>query len=94
MDIPANSPDYYVDLDGEDNWDSADLNASDEPLYHTVLKTNFMELQEVCRRANVGALSSMVNVVHITLCLFSAPPARNVSSDDALRMIAGSSSYK
>lgn len=33
---------YKTNVDGKDNWDLVDINAADELLEHTVMKTNFM----------------------------------------------------
>lgn len=59
-DAPATSPEFYVNVDGKAYRDLADLNGAEEPMYHAVLKTNFMEQQEVCRCANGAVLSSML----------------------------------
>lgn len=47
------SPDYYVNVDGEADWNLADVNPSDEPLDHTVLRTKLSELQDACRRVDL-----------------------------------------
>lgn len=50
----------YVDVDGEDEWDVADLNVVEGPSDHTVFNTKFTELQETCRRSDVAVSSSIV----------------------------------
>lgn len=59
---PAASPDCHVDLNGEVNWNSLNLNAAENTLEHTVLKTMFLELKDECHRADVVFSSSMVDV--------------------------------
>lgn len=61
--MPASSPDYCIDVDGKAKWHFAVSNATDQPLNHTLLKTKFTELRDVCCRAYVGVLSSMIDVV-------------------------------
>lgn len=82
---PATSSGYYVDVDGEASWDLASLNGADEPMDHTVLKSMFTELQEVCRRANVGVPWSMIDVVDLALRRVSAFVAGDVFSNDLRR---------
>lgn len=38
----ATSPAYHVKVDGEADWNLADMNAAYEPMDHIVLKTKFM----------------------------------------------------
>lgn len=41
--VSASSPDRYVDVGGDSDWDLADLNAGGQTLNHTVLKTNLTQ---------------------------------------------------
>lgn len=55
--VLSTSSDYYVSVDDKVDWDLAKLNAENEPMEHTVLKTKLTEPQEVCRRADVADFS-------------------------------------
>lgn len=80
------SLDYYEDVDGEANLNLAGLNASDEPLHHTFLKTKLIEPQDVCRRADVVVTSSMLVVVDFALARVSVPLASEASASDLRNM--------
>lgn len=55
---PASSPDYYANVDAEAKCDFADLNATEDPVEHTVLKAKLAEIQGRCRRFDIAVPSS------------------------------------
>lgn len=77
-----NSPDYYVDGDGEADWDRMDVNLADELMDHAVLKTKFTKLQKARLRADVFAFSPMIGIDNFALGRVSAPVAGEVPSDN------------
>lgn len=86
--VPNTSPDFYVDFNGDADWDSTNLNAADLPLQHTVVKTKFTELQEACDSAKLTILWSMIDVVDFGFGCISALAAGLVFSNDSLRRSA------
>lgn len=83
--LPAASTDYFVDVDGETDWDLTNMNAADERCKHTVLMTKFTVLEEAFRCSDVTVPFSMTDVVDLALGCVSAPGAGDVSSKHALR---------
>lgn len=81
---PAASPEYYVDMDGEADWDLVNLNAADEQFAYISLKAKFTELQEACGRAEVVDRLSTMNVVDFALGRTSAPVAGDANCVDLL----------
>lgn len=81
--IPT-SPDYYVDVRGEANWYLAELNAVDEPSRRIVWTTEFTELQDACRRADVFASSSRKDVLYFARGPVSALVTSEISFSGAL----------
>lgn len=81
---PAPSLDHYVIVDGEDNWNLADLNVAEELLEHTSLKANFAELEEACRCTEVAVSSSVIDVADFFIERFYAHVAAGVFSNDPL----------
>lgn len=79
------SLDFRVDLDGKVNRDVAKLNTAEEPLEHAVLNIKLTELQEPCRRLDVAALLSMIDVTDFAAKAVTAVAAGNTSFNDALR---------
>lgn len=59
----ATSPAYYVDMNGEVDWDLADLNAADALLERSVLKTNITQGQVACGHADVIIPLPMTDLV-------------------------------
>lgn len=74
----ATASEYYVDMVGKADSDLADLNAADESLEHTDLKTKPAEIQEVCRRADVAVTSAIIDVIDFGLGRASEPVAGDV----------------
>lgn len=87
-DAAVSSSDYYDDEDGEDDLDLVALNAADGSLEHTVLKSNFTEVQEMCRRADVALSSSIIVVADFALRRVTATVAGDVYCNDPLRRTA------
>lgn len=85
-DAPDTVPHKYVDVNGETNWNLANLNAAHELLQETVLNTADTELQAACRRASVAFPTSIIEVVYFSVGRVSVPVAREVLYDDCFRL--------
>lgn len=84
--MPATFADYSVDVDGEADWELANVNTAQEPLEHSALITRFMEeVQQACWHADAAAPSSMIDVVDFALWQVSASVAGDVFSIDVFR---------
>lgn len=85
----ATSSDCYVDVDGNADRDPADLNAANEQLEDTVLKTKFTELPEACGGVIILPPSSIIDLAQLAPGRVLAAVAAEVSSsDDAIRRTA------
>lgn len=81
---PATFPDYCVDAHLETQRALADSIAAGT-LEHTNLKTTFTELQARCRRSNIFAFWSMIEVVDVTLERVLANQSEDIYDNDLLR---------
>lgn len=94
LEVLPTSLGYYVDVNGDSDWDPAGLNAADDLLDQTVSTTKLTELQESYRRANLAGLSSTVDVAKFARPHIHAPVTDNMFYNDRLRRSAGVSSCK
>lgn len=62
--VTAISLDYYADVGKEARWYPVEVNAEDESLEHTVLKTKFRYLEEACRFIDFAVSFSIIDVVN------------------------------
>lgn len=76
----STSPEYYVQVDGEADWNLADLNAAKVPFGHTVSRKTSTELQEASRRPDFAFISLTVDVVDFALDRTFTPVAGHVTS--------------
>lgn len=83
--VPAASVNYHVEVDGELVSYLEDVIVEDESLKHTVLKKNFIRLQETCRQTDIAVRSSMKIVFDFVFERVSNSVAGNVFSNDPSR---------
>lgn len=84
-DASADSSDYNVEADGGSDCNFTDLNAADELLNHTDLKTRAMERKEACRCSEVVAIVSMEDVADFAFRRITDIVASDVSFNESLR---------
>lgn len=84
----AASPAYSVNNAGKIGWDFGDVNALDESLGHTVLKTSLTEVQLACLRDDVTPHSSGVDIAGSGIGRVTATNIGDVLCNDLLRRTA------
>lgn len=65
--MPASLFSCYVNMYGKSDWNPEKLNAADETLKYTHLKTKATGIQQACRRADDAFPFSMIGVVDLAL---------------------------